>query len=370
MRMTKKNKNIQDLDKNLKTSGLPKTMALRWLPATDRKLTVQGLAWFSENRGAFFRLPLRAKKLVREAVWHLAQCPAGARIAFRSDTTSLAVRATLRDTNHLPHMPMTGSNGLALFVGEPGGKLHFWRTAVPDQATPCFERELLTNVPAKMREFRLYLPLYKALDKLELGFTPGAAILRPTSYALPHPVVFYGTSITQGGCASTAGSDFVSNVSRLLNLDVVNLGFSGNGKGEPELAHLIAEIDASLYVLDYAANTTPAEMSKTLPVFLDILRDRRPLTPILMISQISHAAFHFDPSILQKLDGTRECLMDHFLRRRRQGDRHIHFVDGYGLIPFGTESATVDGGHPTDHGFRIMADRLAPALEQILSRDH
>jgi lysophospholipase L1-like esterase len=366
----KKSKSIGSLDKNLKVKGLSETQTFRWLPATDRKLTVQGLAWFHENRDTFFRLPLRAQKLVREPVWHLAQCPASARIAFRSDTSSLAVRATLRDTNHMPHMPMTGSNGLALFAGEPGGKLRPWRTAVPDQTAPSFERELLTNVPTKMREFRLYLPLYKALDKLEIGFTPGATILRPSPYALPRPVVFYGTSITQGGCANTAGTDFVSNIGRLLNLDVVNLGFSGNGKGEPELARLIAEIDASLYVLDYAANTHAAEMRKTLPVFIEILRGRRPLTPILLVSQVAYAGLNFDPAIRERLDGTRECLMDNFLRQRRKGDRNIHFVDGYGLIPFGAESATVDGGHPTDHGFRLMADRLAPALEHILLRDN
>ena len=199
---------------------------------------------------------------MRQPVWS-CKCPASANVAFCSDTTRLAIKALARDAGYMHHMPLTGSNGLAVFVGNPGCKLRLWRTTAPDQGSPAFERVLLENLPKKMREFRLYLPLYKALDKLELGLTPGAKILPPSPYALPKPVVFYGTSITQGGCANTAGTDFVSSLGRMLNLHMINLGFSGNGRGEPELAHLIAEIDAALYVLDYAANTN-ARRCKTL----------------------------------------------------------------------------------------------------------
>jgi len=322
-----------------------------------------------ENKGAFFRLPMRGQKSVRQPVWDLAQCPASANIAFRSDTTSLVIKALTRDAGHMSHMTLVGSNGLALFAGNPGCKLRLWRTAGPDQGNTAFERVLLENLPKKMREFRLYLPLYKALDKLELGLTPGAVILPPSPYALPKPVVFYGTSITQGGCANTAGTDFVSSLGRMLNLNMINLGFSGNGRGEPELARLIAEIDASLYVLDYAANTNAGDMRKTLPAFIKILRAARPKTPIMLVSQISYAALAFDPGTRERIDGTRECMMENYLRQRRKGDANIYFTDGAGLIPFGADNATVDGAHPTDHGFQLMAERLAPAIERILMAD-
>jgi hypothetical protein len=361
-------KRIEQLDKNLKPKGIGDPNELTWYPATDRRFTVRGLAWFKENRGLYCRLPLRAEKIVRDAVWQLAQCPASARVAFRSDATSMAVRVTNQGVNQMPHMPATGSSGLELFCGAPGG-MRSWATAIPDLAQASFERQLFSGLAAKTREFLLYLPLYKGMLKLEIGLNRGARIRPPTPPTFEKPAVFYGTSITQGGCASTAGSDFVSVVGRRLNLDVVNLGFSGNGKGEPELAELISEIDASLYVLDYAGNVEPKMLRRTLPRFMDILRARRPLTPILIMTIVCFASYEFSAARRSALEERRDIMMEHYVRRRRRGDQHIHFADGLSLLPFGTEGAFVDGVHPTTLGFSMMAERLTPIVEQILMRD-
>ena len=336
-----------------------------WIPATDRRLTVQGLAWFRENRGTYSRLPLRAKGRVREAVWGLAQAPASARIAFRSDTTTLSVRVANADTGVMYHMPGTGSNGLALYCGEPY-RMRAWVSAVPDQAQATFERELFKDLDPSMREFRLYLPLYKQMNALDLAFSPGARLLPPSPFALPKPVVFYGTSITQGGCAATAGSDFISALGRMLNLDVVNLGFSGNGWGEPELADLVAEIDASLFVLDYAGNADEARLRRTLPVFVRILRAAHPRTPILIIGPLGYTSYGYHEPTRQSQEAKRDLMMSVYLRCRKQGDRNIHFADGLSVLPFDLDGGHVDGCHPTTHGFLVMAERLAPYVAQIL----
>lgn len=366
---TKRAKSIESLDRNFAAQKTVDPGGLKWRSATDRQLTVRGLAWFKANTGRFSRLPLRAEKIVREPVWQLAQCPAGGRVCFRSDTTAMSVRLTNADTGFMPHMPMSGSNGCILYAGNDG-VLQPWATATPEPQAATFERQLFKDVPRKMREFCLYLPLYKALEKLEIGLPAGARLLLPSPPALAKPVVVYGTSITQGGCANTAGSDFVSVVGRHLNLDVVNLGFSGNGRGEPEMAELISEIDASLFVLDYAANTNAQEFEATLPRFVEILRRDHPQTPILLMTNVCFSQYGFNPGHSEVLDARRDFAMEFYAQRRRRcGDRNFHLVDGFGLLPFGVDGAFVDGVHPTDHGFMLMAERLAPAIAQILFRD-
>ncbi len=356
-------KRIEELDANLRVEAAANT-GLQWLAATDSRLTMRGLAWWASNGGAFRRLPAQAEGIVRADVWQLAQCPAGACLDFCTDTTDLAVRVTNIDSGVMPHMPGTGSNGLILYT-RVAGQWRPWRTATPDQASASFERDLFRGEPARMREYRLHLPLYKELCSLELGFASNAQFLPPTPLTLPNPVVYYGTSITQGGCASTAGSDFVSTLGRLLNLEMVNLGFSGNGRGEPELARLLAEIDAALYVLDYAANTTVDGLRATLPAFIDILRMEHPRTPILLQGPICFGGNMYS----QVQRAQRDIMMEVYLDCRKRGDAAIHFVDGFSLLPFGTDAVYVDNVHPTDHGFQLMAERLAPAITLILFGD-
>ncbi|MBU4201449.1 MAG: SGNH/GDSL hydrolase family protein [Verrucomicrobia bacterium] len=359
-------KRIENMDKNMRVRKVMAPSALMWISAMDRRLALRGLAWFKENRGRFCRLPLRAQGCVSSDVWALAQCPAGANVAFRSDAVAMAVRVTNTDASHMAHMAATGSNGVALECGVPG-RMRPWAVAQPDLVSPSFERQLFNDVPEKMREFRLYLPLYKGLEKLELGFSHGSRILPPAPPALRKPVVFYGTSITQGGCAGTAANDYVSCVGRLLNIETINLGFSGNGKYEPEMAKLIGEIDAALFVLDYA-NIAGNLLRRRLPPFASILRARHPRTPILLITPTCYSAYDWSSGNRTHLDGVRDVMLMYYVRCRPK-DRNLHLVDGYGLIPFGADSAHVDGGHPNDHGFRLIADRLAPLIEQILMRD-
>jgi lysophospholipase L1-like esterase len=345
--------------KKAKTQGCPED--IRWISVTDPRLAVRGLAWLKENSGRFCRLPLRAEGAVREIVWNLAQSPASVRLAFRCDATAMAARVA-RDAPE--QAPSSGRSRPALYCGLPG-RMRPWATFVPNLTIPSSEHELFAEVPRKVREFRFYLPHEPGL-RLEVGLSKGARLLAPSPPALDKPVVFYGTSITQGSCAWTAGTDYVSALGRMLNLDVVNLGFSGSGRGEPEVAEFISEIDAALFVLDYLANVDDRELKRTLPGFIDILRREHPETPIILMTNVCFSQYDFHPAAREMLESRRDIMMENYVRRRKRGDRNIHLVDGFALIPFGTDSALVDGVHPTDHGFRLMADRLAPVIEQIL----
>jgi lysophospholipase L1-like esterase len=359
-------KRIDQIDKNFKAMAVSRKDRLWWLSSVDRRLVMRGLGWYRENGKRFNRLPLRAQKIVREDVWTLARSPASARLCFRSDTTHLSVKVTNAELNQMPHMPASGQGGLALYVGEPW-RMRPWEVAIPDMKNAHYERHFLQKMTRKMREYTLYLPLYNHLEKLELGFSQGARIEPPSATALRKPVVFYGTSVTQGGCASTAGTDFVSIVGRLLNLDVINLGFSGNGRGEPELAGLVREIDASLFVLDYVGNVGPSDLEKTLPPFYNILRKKHPKTPILLMSMVTFGRISHSSVVRKGAELKRDIMIHFYSKMRKAGDMNLHFVDGSALIHYGADSAYVDGVHPSDGGFRMMAKRLAPFIEMILS---
>ncbi len=356
---------IEKLDKNLQAAGVVGEDGLVWLDAHDPRLTLRGLAWPAEDGGKYARLPLRAKDIVRPPVWGLAQCPAGVNVAFKTDSPTLAVRVRNEGIGRMTHMAETGIRGACLLGGAPGRR-KAWATAVPPIDGKEFAPTFFKGLDRRMREFAIYLPLYNGLASMEVGFCPDAALAPPSPPALPKPVVFYGTSITQGGCASAPGHDFVSALGMKLNLHTINLGFSGNGLGESEVARLVAEIDAAMFVLDYAANASVDSLTRTLPEFYGILRAAHPTTPILLVSRVCYWRMGWNPEQLTFHEDLRDAAIHFYSCARQRGDRNLHFVDGQSLITPGDHGAQVDGVHPTDHGFALMAERLAPAIERLL----
>lgn len=361
-------KKIEDIDTNFKQAAIAQDASvLQWISATDPRLTVRGLAWFEENGKAFSRLPLRAKDVVRADVWHLAQAPASARVVFKTDAVRLALRMENHGLANMPHFAVTGSDGAFIYEGAPY-VMKPWAMIAPPVGQLRAEKEIAANLAPAVREFTLYLPLYAPLKSMEIGLPQGATIEPPSPLRLAKPVVFYGTSITQGGCASTAGGDFISAVGRQLNVDVVNLGFSGNGRGEPELARLIGEIDAAAYVLDYCGNTDADGLQQTLPKFVAILREKHPQTPILLISKIHFYGEYITPHDSgSDYERQRDVMIRFYAAARAAGDGNIHFTDGWSLVQSGEDMAMVDGVHPTSFGFALMAQRLAPQLGYVLN---
>ncbi|MHC4884057.1 MAG: SGNH/GDSL hydrolase family protein [Planctomycetota bacterium] len=361
-----KRKKIEDLDKNLKLKTPKKTSTIRWFGAGSGKSEIRGLAWHDKNKGKFCRLPLRAEGVVRDPVWALAQSTAGARVCFKTDSTRLQLRATLNHDSRMAHMPATGQSGFALYEGEPG-RMRTWGVAFPGVNEVTFEREFFQNVEKTMREFTVYLPLYNGVQSIELGIDRGAKLQAPSKLAHDKPAVIYGTSITQGGCAHTSDADYPSILGRMLQIDTVNLGFSGNGQGEPEMATIISEIDAAVYVLDYVANVDAKKLKRTLPKFIEILRKKRKTTPIILASRIVFSQCTWNKGTRQDHEDKRDIMIETYAKMRRKGDRNIHFIDGNTLIPYGQDLAYSDAGvHPTTYGFEIMARVMAPQLEAIM----
>lgn len=356
---------IQKLDRNMEIPQ-QEGSALKWLSPFLAPVEQLGFAWLEQDK-KYRRLPVNPGVSLPPAVDTLANCTAGGQIRFRTNSSRLSIRVRLHAPANMYHMPPTGQCGFDCYLGVPGEQL-FFTTARFDHRESEYEASFYDWKQQKEEEVTLYFPLYQGVENVWIGIDPDASLLPPTPLASYKPVVIYGTSITQGGCASRPGMACSNILSRKLPLPFINLGFSGNGKGEPELAEVISTIaDPALLVLDYEANTGEVEnIARTLPEFIRILRSKHPDVPILVISTNEKAKAHFYQDLADLHAARRKVQQDTVQRLREAGDERIYFVDGYTLLGEDALECTVDGVHPTDLGFLKMAKSLHPVLDDLL----
>ena len=355
--------NLQKFDAKMRDSTAVSELA--WHSPMRAPFQLAGFAWFSKDR-IYRRMPLKPAEALPEAVDWLANHTAGGQIRFRSNSRKLSVRVKLTGPADMVHMPATGQCGFDCYIGEPG-KQAFVSTTKYDVKLSEYHCQLFDLPDSAERHVTLNLPLYQGVKAVEVGLDAGASIGSPAPYALARPVVIYGTSITQGGCANRPGMAYTNILSRMLNVQIVNLGFSGSGRGEPEVARTIATIESpACLVLDYEANTGTLENLKaTLPEFIRILRAAHAKAPILVVSRIAFAAERTLPEALTKRLANRDYQRDTVAGFRKR-DPLVFFKDGGDLLGSGFDECTVDGTHPTDLGFQRMAEGLAPVLKVIL----
>jgi hypothetical protein len=326
----------------------------------DSRLAVHGLPWFSEDTPVLSRLPARLKETFRPPVWSLAQHPSGGRIRFRTDSTTVGIVAQNPGFSNMHHMPSVGENGFDIYVGRD-----YVGSAWPDKDGQIVKTWSVGG-NRKLRDITIYLPLYKPVTIQSLNLDPDARIEPARPYAVTKPVVYYGSSITQGGCASNPGGSCQAILERKLNADFVNLGFSGSGLGEPAVAEAIRELDASCVVLDFWGNPSADQYATALPIFVDRLRQKRPEVPLLVTSPFYFPAEETDPAVAQSQSAKRKFARDFVASRRKKGDRRIIFVDGLKMLNRDQASGLVDGVHCNSLGFYFNAQGVEPFLRKAL----
>lgn len=348
------------------SQNLPMPSSVRWVSLPNQQIKVDGLPWYSENHGDLYRLPERLKDTYPKQVWRLAEEPSGGRLRFRTNSTSLEIRLEYPSSPHMANMQSFGQSGVSLYVGDT-----YWGTAVADKdAKPgkLYEHVYFnfSDRPRSEREITLYLPPYLGVKVLAVGVDADATISPPVSFALQKPIVFYGTSITQGCCASHSGMSYEAIVGRRLNIDFVNLGFSGSGKYESALAHAVASIDAACYVLDGSNFHSAEGLGRVLGPFIKIIREAHPRTPILVVSLPYSSQELFWKERKNGNEGERNLERDVVAAFIAQGDRNIQFMDGTDLLSPLQGDGLTDGTHPNDLGFEWMADGYTKRLATVL----
>ncbi len=306
------------------------------------------------------RFPLSYKDKVREAVWNLSKNSAGISVRFLTNSTSLRVRWELLNDLRMNHMAETGIKGIDLYF-KNGTEWQYLNTARPSGKSNDYL--LIDNMTPVMREFRMYLPLYDGVTRLEIGIDSLGDMVKPRE-STRKPIVFYGTSITQGGCASRPGMVHTSIISRKLDVDCINFGFSGNGRMEKPLAELISGIDASFYVLDGTNNMTPEQIHENAIQLVEIIRKNHPVTPIVFVEGMLNDKSFLDEKTRNLENAKNTALKQEFEKMKRQGFRNIHYIEQAGGKGYDSE-ATVDGIHLTDLGFSRYADFLIREFRKI-----
>jgi hypothetical protein len=330
-----------------------------------RPLGVEGQGW-SDTKAPFDRLPAKAEKVVRPPVWGLSRNSTGLCVRFVTDATTLHARWTLTGKNlALPHMPATGVSGLDLYAKTDAGKWQWVANGRPTAQTNTVP--LVSGLSTGPREFLLYLPLYNGVSSVEIGLPKATKLMkaddRPAGRS--KPVVFYGTSITQGGCASRPGMVHTAILGRRFEVPVINLGFSGSGTLDPEMAPLLGEIDAAVYVLDCLPNLDAKRVAERTVPFVTALRKARPDTPILLVEDRFYTNAPLLPGQRRHNVANHAALKKAFEDLTAAGVKHLHYLPGDKLLGDDGEG-TVDGSHPTDLGFLRQADAFAEALAPLL----
>jgi hypothetical protein len=287
-------------------------------------------------------------------------------VQFRTDSRKLSVRVQLVAKATMDHMPQTGAAGFDCYIG-PAGEQFYVKTTRFGWGGSEYTCPLFEFGEREMRNVTLNFPLYQGIKEVHVGLEPDATIEAPPPYVDDRPIIVYGTSITQGGCAERPGIAYTNILSRKLNRPFVNLGFSGSGRGEPEMARIIATIpDPACFVLDYEANAAGPQLEATLEDFVTILREAHPDVPILVVSRIPWARDLISHTQMKDRLHKRDFQRGVVEGRRAAGDANIYFLDGEMLLPDDPYECTVDGAHATALGFWQMARAMEPVLREIL----
>lgn len=351
---------IEEIDKNLKVDKEINKEGLRFYYFEDEPFKIYGNLKRGEGR-RLYRLPLEVAKNTSPGVAELSSHTAGGRVRFKSDSKRVAIIAKYAGYGNMPHFPMTGIVGLDLFDGET-----FVGGFVPPVDMPNNAYESVITVPGerKERNFTINLPLYAHLTDLYIGLEEGATLSAPTPYKYEKPIVYYGSSITQGGCASRPGNTYQAHLTRWLDCDHINLGFSGNAKGEEAIVNYMASLDMSVFVCDYDHNApTPEHLEAThMPLYRKV-REANPDLPIIFMTKPNStldAARLVRRAIIKKTYDTAVA----------EGDKNVYFLDPTEHMPFSGDEGTVEGCHPTDLGFYFMAQGILPVIKELVHKSN
>lgn len=327
---------------------------------------VAGKGW-SDTAAPFDRLPGKAERTVRPEVWDLSRHSSGLHVDFVTDAKSILARWTLTSKELASkEMSATGISGVDLYVHQQGNWCFLGAGCVVQFPTNTVQ--LTTGLNGVEAEYRFYFPVYNGVSSVEIGVPKGATfrITHPDD-GKRAPVVIYGTSITQGGCVSRPGMSYTSILGRRLGVPIVNLGFAGNAKAEVEVAELLAELKASVFVLDPLANLSPEQVGERLPRFVEILRIKHPDTPILLVETPLFPDMGFSSPRAERVNSSNNQLRKVYEARRAAGDKHIQLVPACDLTVENGEG-TVEGLHPNDLGMLQLASSIEPSLRAALEQ--
>jgi hypothetical protein len=346
-------KEIYVLDKNFKVDTKIVRQDIVFYNVLETPFEINGV--FYEN-GKFRRMPEKVAKSVSEGVYALHTNTAGGRVRFKTDSSYIAINTKMGIVGKMSHFALTGSAGFDLYVTVEGKERYFKSFIPPFDIDNGYE-SVIDFETSENREITINFPLYSDICELYIGVSEKATIDSPSTYKYQIPIVYYGSSITQGGCASRPGNSYQAIISREFRCDYINLGFSGNAKAEKEIIEYIKELKMSVFVYDYDHNAPNQEhLRKTHELMYKEVRNSNPNLPIILMSR---------PKLfLNEEEKVRfEIIKTTYLNAKNNGDHNVYFIPGYELMKIASNEGTVDDCHPNDLGFYSMGNIISNFLK-------
>ena len=323
-------------------------------------MKIFGLAEY-ERSGKLVRLP----DSVMEAVPSLAfigRRPMGARLCFRTDSPRFTVRIVLETLSVDVGMSIYNCQSAFVFAGERTNSRYLGLVHPTGYGNKDFSATF--HKGERMEDITVWLPRNEVVSSVEISVEDDAMVCEPTPYRYSTPIVYYGSSITEGGCSCNVNNGYNAIISRHLDVDYYNFGFSGRAKGELPMADFINTLDMSIFVYDYDHNApNPQHLLDTHEPFFLRIREAHPTLPIIMMTR---------PAIRYTEDEKkrREIVRRTYENAVNRGDKNVYFIDGetfYGDVD--RDLCTVDGVHPNDLGFYRMAMTVEPLIKRLLEKN-
>ncbi|AGC69331.1 hypothetical protein Cst_c23710 [Thermoclostridium stercorarium subsp. stercorarium DSM 8532] len=332
---------------------------------TDPPIKIYGLNVIDPDNGNFWRLtPDIMEKMPQYNI--VGKRCIGGRVRFVTDSATITIRMELKTLNVDRAIPLPGSAGADVYFGT-GIQSRFAGYVAPtnyNETDKTVETKLVKS--SKPETVTINLPRNEQIASMEIGIDDGANIYQAAEYRVNSPIIYYGSSITEGGCAPRPGTAYTSILSRWLDADYFNYGFSGGAKGELVFAEYIAKHkNISVFVYDYDHNApTPEHLANTHEPFFKVIREAHPDIPIVMMSRPD-----FDRDPKDSIE-RRNIIYQTYINAKKSGDNNVYFVDGMQFFgPVGRSECTIDGCHPNALGFMRMAETLYPLMSHLL-RDY
>ena len=359
-------KSITEIDKNFSQSAITKE-DIKYYNIKEKPFKIYGLYEPLED-GGYKRLPDDVAKNVNAGVAVLYRCTTGGRVRFKTNSEYIAIKAIFpkKELHMPPQMSVVGSNGFDIYIDGHHAGAYVPKIEYPDGCTPKYSmdggydaiKEFKNN---GMKDVIINFPIFGEVEELFIGLQEDALVLEGDKYRNEKPIVYYGSSITHGACASRPGNTYQNILSRWLNCDFINLGFSGNARAEDAIAEYISNLDMSVFVYDYDHNAPSVEhLRKTHEKMFKKIREKHPNLPVIMASRPNNAEAD---SIQERI----EIIKETYNNAKKTGDNNVYFINGQDIFnEIDPDILTVEGTHPNDFGFYCMAKVFREIIEKVI----
>ena len=346
-------KRIEDTDKNFK-AAVPVFAGMKTYNIHEKPFAIYGLM-YGEN--GFCRMEPSVADKVSDGVSVLNRHTSGGVLRFRTDSKRIILTAEFSEVACMNHMPLTGSSSFSLYCDGSFGGVLAAPSAEEFKGVWSAERPLAGDGE---KEIEIFFPLYNSVKEVYISLEDGAFVGEGRRHEAVAPIVFYGSSITQGGCASHPANAYHNMIARHFNREILNLGFSGSCMAEDEMCGYIGKLPMSLLVYDYDHNAPSSDfLESTHESFFVKFRKMQPDTPVIMIS-VADTVFG-----QEEIEKRKATIIKTYENAKKAGDENVYFLDGQHFYDeTGLENSTVDTCHPNDLGFFAFYKNISALMKE------